>query len=197
MRTMGPHEVIPDQTQSRSAIRPRRARWITLNRQFKTPKPDILWLSDFTDVATWTGFVYLAFVIDAMSAGLLANGSLARRTLTSCSTRWDRPVNRGGLVHHCDRGSQFASNNGPSAWRKRAWSPLSTVLKIPNHQRSPQGRGEPPVRVVAKFRDSKVRHPRIGRLVQPSKAPLSIGNIPPAAAEQRYYAMPEEPAMAA
>src|SRR6478736_8143804 len=36
-----------------------------VNRQFKAPKPNVLWLSDFTYVATWTGFVYVAFVIDA------------------------------------------------------------------------------------------------------------------------------------
>ena len=36
-----------------------------VNRQFKAPRPNVLWLSDFTYVATWTGFVYVAFVIDA------------------------------------------------------------------------------------------------------------------------------------
>ncbi len=36
-----------------------------VNRQFKAPRPNVLWLSDFTHVATWTGFVYVAFVIDA------------------------------------------------------------------------------------------------------------------------------------
>ena len=35
-----------------------------VNRQFHAPAPDRLWLSDFTYVATWTGFVYVAFVID-------------------------------------------------------------------------------------------------------------------------------------
>ncbi len=36
-----------------------------VNRQFHAPTPNMLWLSDFTYVATWTGFVYVAFVIDA------------------------------------------------------------------------------------------------------------------------------------
>lgn len=36
-----------------------------VNRQFKAPRPNVLWLADFTYVATWTGFVYVAFVIDA------------------------------------------------------------------------------------------------------------------------------------
>ena len=36
-----------------------------VNRQFHAPEPNRLWLSDFTYVATWAGFVYVAFVIDA------------------------------------------------------------------------------------------------------------------------------------
>ena len=36
-----------------------------VNRQFRAPQPNVLWVSDFTSVATWTGFVYVAFVIDA------------------------------------------------------------------------------------------------------------------------------------
>ncbi|GAA0272730.1 hypothetical protein GCM10008965_45560 [Methylorubrum aminovorans] len=36
-----------------------------VNRQFKAPHPNALWVSDFTYVATWSGFVYVAFVIDA------------------------------------------------------------------------------------------------------------------------------------
>ena len=38
-----------------------------VNRQFKASRPNALWLSDFTYVATWTGFVYVAFVIDAFA----------------------------------------------------------------------------------------------------------------------------------
>ena len=38
-----------------------------VNRQFKAPRPNALWVSDFTYVATWSGFVYVAFVIDAFA----------------------------------------------------------------------------------------------------------------------------------
>jgi len=38
-----------------------------VNRQFKAPAPNGLWVSDFTYVATWQGFVYVAFVIDAFA----------------------------------------------------------------------------------------------------------------------------------
>ncbi len=35
-----------------------------VNRRFHAPAPNVLWVSDFTCVSTWTGFVYAAFVID-------------------------------------------------------------------------------------------------------------------------------------
>jgi transposase InsO family protein len=38
---------------------------LKVNRQFRVPAPNMLWVSDFTYVATWKGFVYVAFVIDA------------------------------------------------------------------------------------------------------------------------------------
>jgi putative transposase len=38
-----------------------------VNRQFRPPRPNALWVSDFTYVATWQGFVYVAFVIDAFA----------------------------------------------------------------------------------------------------------------------------------
>jgi putative transposase len=38
-----------------------------VNRQFQAPRPNMLWVSDFTYVATWQGFVYVAFVIDAFA----------------------------------------------------------------------------------------------------------------------------------
>ena len=36
-----------------------------VNRQLRAPRPNVLWVSDLTYVATWAGFVYVAFVIDA------------------------------------------------------------------------------------------------------------------------------------
>ena len=38
-----------------------------VNRQFQAPRPNALWVSDFTYVATWAGFVYVAFVIDTFA----------------------------------------------------------------------------------------------------------------------------------
>ena len=83
-----------------------------VNRQFKAPRPNVLWLSDFTYVATWTGFVYVAFVIDAYARRIV--GWRASRTAHAGfvldaleqALHDRRPVHRGGLVHHSDRGSQ-------------------------------------------------------------------------------------------
>ena len=83
-----------------------------VNRQFRAPRPNALWVSDFTYVATWTGFVYVAFVIDAYArrivgwrASRTAHASFVLDALEQ-ALHDRRPVHRGGLVHHSDRGSQ-------------------------------------------------------------------------------------------
>ncbi len=45
-----------------------------VNRVFHAPAPNMLWLSDFTYVSTWSGFVYVAFVIDAYARRIAAGG---------------------------------------------------------------------------------------------------------------------------
>lgn len=86
-----------------------------VNRQFHAPAPDRLWLSDFTYVATWGGFVYVAFVIDAYARRIV--GWRASRTAHTSfvldaleqALHDRRPAHRGGLVHHSDRGSQYVA----------------------------------------------------------------------------------------
>ena len=58
-----------------------------VNRQFHAPAPNMLWVSDFTYVATWAGFVYVAFVIDVYARYIVgwrvsrtAHASLARQS---------------------------------------------------------------------------------------------------------------------
>jgi len=83
-----------------------------VNRQFHASAPDRLWLADFTYVATWTGFVYVAFVIDAYARRIV--GWRASRTAHADfvldaleqALHDRRPANPGGLVHHSDRGAQ-------------------------------------------------------------------------------------------
>ncbi|KXK48020.1 MAG: integrase catalytic subunit [Nitrosomonas europaea] len=82
-----------------------------VNRQFKADRPNQLWVSDFTYVSTWQGWLYVAFVIDVFArriVGWQVSSSL-------CCMPWNKrcmPGNRGGwmvLVHHSDRGSQYVS----------------------------------------------------------------------------------------
>jgi transposase InsO family protein len=83
-----------------------------VKRQFQTPRPNTLWVSDFTYVATWQGFVYVALVIDTFARRIV--GWRASRTAHAGfvldaleqALHNRRPVHRGGLVHHSDRGSQ-------------------------------------------------------------------------------------------
>src|SRR5690606_22600420 len=86
-----------------------------VNRQFRVPAPNMLWVSDFTYVATWRGFVYVAFVIDAYArrivgwrASQTAHAGFVLDALEQ-AVHDRRPVKGAGLVHHSDRGSQYLS----------------------------------------------------------------------------------------
>jgi putative transposase len=79
-----------------------------VNRQFAADRPNRLWVSDFTYVATWSGFVYVAFVIDVYARNIV--GWRASRTATAGfvldaleqALHARRLVHRGRLVHHSD-----------------------------------------------------------------------------------------------
>ena len=85
-----------------------------VNRQFHASAPNVLWVSDFTYVATWQGFVYVAFVIDVFARRIV--GWRVSRTPTAGfvldaleqAIHQRRPV-QDRLVHHSDRGSQYLS----------------------------------------------------------------------------------------
>ena len=83
--------------------------WV--NRQFKAPHPNALWVSDFTYVATWSGFVYVAFVIDAYARRIVgwrvsrtAHATFVLDALEQ-ALHERRPLQGGALVHHSDGGS--------------------------------------------------------------------------------------------
>ena len=84
-----------------------------VNRQFQAPHPNALWVSDFTYVATWSGFVYVAFVIDAFARRIVgwraSRGAHASFVLDALDQALHerRPGQGSGLVHHSDRGSQY------------------------------------------------------------------------------------------
>jgi putative transposase len=86
-----------------------------VNRQFKAPRPNALWVSDFTYVATWVGFVYVAFVIDVFARRIVgwrvsrtAHAGFVLDALEQ-ALHARRPVRGSGLVHHSDRGVQYVS----------------------------------------------------------------------------------------
>ena len=97
-----------------------------VNRQFKAPRPNALWVSDFTYVATWSGFVYVAFVIDAFARRIVgwrvsrtAHAGFVLDALEQ-ALHERRPIQGGGLVHHSDRGVQggfkWSSQHGLCDW---------------------------------------------------------------------------------
>ena len=77
----------------------------------------MLWVPNFTYVATWAGFVYVAFVIDTFARRIV--GWRASRTAYAGfvldalepALHDRRPAHSGGLIHHSDRGSQYVSIN--------------------------------------------------------------------------------------
>jgi transposase InsO family protein len=82
-----------------------------VQRNFTATRPNQLWVSDLTYVATWAGFVYVAFVTDAFSRRIV--GWRAARSLRTDlaldaleQALYDRETD-GGLIHHSDRGSPY------------------------------------------------------------------------------------------
>ncbi len=86
-----------------------------VNRQFRASAPNLLWVSDFTYVSTWQGFVYVAFVIDTF-ADRIVGWRVSRSAKTDFvldaleqALHDRRPVQESGLIHHSDRGGQYLS----------------------------------------------------------------------------------------
>ena len=86
-----------------------------VNRQFRAERPNQLWVSDFTYVSTWQGWVYVAFVIDVFSrriVGWRQSSSMHTEFVLDALEQalYDRkPSEDDGLIHHSDRGSQYLS----------------------------------------------------------------------------------------
>jgi len=89
-----------------------------LNRDFRTSCPNRAWVTDFTYVATWSGFSYVAFAIDLYSRAIVGwsaattkNVAFVEQCLSMALWRRDhtgRPV-PSGMIHHSDAGSQYTS----------------------------------------------------------------------------------------
>jgi len=86
-----------------------------VNRQFQAERPNALWVSDFTYVSTWQGFVYVAFVIDVFArciVGWKVSSSMRTEFVLDAleqALAARRLARQGEFIHHSDRGSQYVS----------------------------------------------------------------------------------------
>jgi len=85
-----------------------------VNRHFKADRPNQLWVSDFTYVSTWQGWLYVAFITDVYARRIV--GWRVSRTMQTDfvldaleQALHDRQPDRDSLVHHSDRGAQYVS----------------------------------------------------------------------------------------
>jgi putative transposase len=181
-----------------------------VNRQFLAPRPNALWVSDFTYVATWAGFVYVGFVIDAYARRIVgwrvsrsAHAGFVLDALEQ-ALHERRPVRGAGLVHHSDRGVQYVSIKYTERLAEAGIEPsvgsvgdsydnalAETVIGLFKaeviHRRGPWRSFE----VVELATLEWVDWFNNRRLLE------RIGNIPPAEAEARYYEQTETLSLAA
>jgi transposase InsO family protein len=180
-----------------------------VNREFRAPAPNRLWVSDFTYVATWVGFVYVAFVIDVF-ARRIVGWRVSRSAETGFvldaleqALHARRPA-ESGLIHHSDRGAQYVSIRYTERLAEAGIEPsvgsvgdsydnalaetINGLYKAEVIRRHGPWRSLEAVEVVTLEWVDWYNHRRI---LEP------IGNIPPAEAEERYHAELETRAVAA
>jgi putative transposase len=181
-----------------------------VNRQFRATRPNALWVSDFTYVATWQGFVYVAFVIDVF-ARRIVGWRVSRSAQTGFvldaleqALHDRRPVRRDELIHHSDRGVQYVSIRYSERLAEAGIEPsvgsvgdsydnalaetINGLFKAEViHRRGPWRHAEAVEFATLEWVDW-FNHRRI---LEP------IGNIPPAEAEARYYAAMDQMPLAA
>ncbi len=169
-----------------------------VNRQFWAPHPNALWVSDFTYVATWQGFVYVAFVIDAYARRIVgwrvsrtAEASFVLDALEQ-AIHARRPGH--GLIHHSDRGAQYLSIRYTERLGEAGIAP--SVGSVGDSYDNALAET-----VIGLFKTEVIRRRGPWRTIEPVEfATLEwvdwfnhrrilepIGNIPPAEAEARFY----------
>ncbi|UWQ47293.1 IS3 family transposase [Leisingera aquaemixtae] len=181
-----------------------------VNRQFRVPAPNMLWVSDFTYVATWKGFAYVAFVIDAYARKIVgwrvstsAHAGFVLDALEQ-AVHERRPTKAMGLVYHSDRGSQYLSIKYTERLGEAGIEPsvgsvgdsydnalaetINGLFKAEViHRRGPWRNFEAVEYATLEWVDWFNNR----RLLEP------IGNIPPAEAEANFYAALETEGIAA
>lgn len=177
-----------------------------VNRDFTASRPNELWVADLTYVATWRGFVFVAFVIDVFSrtiVGWRASSSLRTDLALDALEQalWARP-DTDHLVHHSDRGVQYLSIRYTERLVEAGIEPsvgsvgdsydnalAETVIGLYKteviRQRGPWRGLEPVEFATLEWVDWYNNR----RLLEP------IGNIPPAEYEELYYQRQEDTAL--
>ena len=179
-----------------------------VNRQFTATRPNQLWVADITFVATWAGFVYVAFVIDVYARRIVgwrvANSLRTDLVLDALEQAlWSRTGTE-GLVHHTDRGSQYLSiryterlaevgiessvGSVGDSYDNALAETINGLYKTEVIRRRGPWRNIDAVEYATLEWVDWFNH---RRLLEP------IGNIPPAELEQAYYRQLEESAMVA
>jgi putative transposase len=193
-----------------------------VNRQFHAPAPNMLWVSDFTYVSTWAGFVYVAFVIDVY-ARYIVGWRVSRTPMPAlCSMLWSRLYIIAGLPVAAGSSSTAIATSSVRVLQRPVES--AQYVSIKYTERLAEAGIEPSVGSVGDSYDNALAETINGlykaevihrcgpwrsfqavefatlewvdwfnnrRLSEP------IGNIPPAEAEERYYAMLDDVPMAA
>jgi len=181
-----------------------------VNRQFRAPRPNVLWVSDFTYVSTWQGFAYVAFIIDVFARRIV--GWRVSRTAQAGfvldaleqALHQRRPLRQDGLVHHSDRGSQYLAiryserlteagieasvGSVGDSYDNALAETINGLYKAELIRRRGPWRSHDQLELATLEWVDWFNH---RRLLEP------IGNIPPAEAEARYYAQLDEHAMVA
>ncbi len=155
-----------------------------VNRQFHAPSPNRRWVSDFTYVSTWAGFVYAAFVIDVYARGIVgwkvsptAHTDFVLDALEQ-ALHARRPTD-GSLIHHSDRGVQYVSIRYTERLADAGIEPsVGSVGDSYEREACPWGhnalaetinglyKGDPPA-LVAQSPGRGADHARLDGLVQP------------------------------
>jgi putative transposase len=180
-----------------------------VNRDFNVSRPNALWVADLTYVATWRGFVYVAFVIDAFArriVGWRVSSSLKTDIALDALEQalYDRQVSQGDLIHHSDRGVQYVSIRYTERLTEVGITPsvgsvgdsydnalAETIIGLFKteviHQQGPWRNAEGVEFATLAWVDWFNNR----RLLEP------IGDIPPAEKEAAYYEQQNESAIAA
>ena len=150
-----------------------------VERDFNATRPNELWVSDLTYIATWRGFVYVAFVIDVFARLIVGWRATTSLTASIAHDALEQALHErrldpeDPLVHHSDRGVQYVSIRYTERLAEAGIEPSvgSRGDSYDNalaefHHRPLQDRGDPSTWALARSRGRRVRHPRVGPLVQ-------------------------------